>query len=326
MPLITGLHSHVSMLLASRFVGVLDARPLFAFCFSAPPKHIKIILCNKHPAQIHKSWALKSNFLEKVVFFIDAHIYIKCQLLQGHVFFSKRTSQCQPEGSKPERASTHSVKASKPAGETCWSLNHRAGWVDRDLKEHLVPTSWHGQGHLPLDQVALSPRGSPHQSEAGSAAAPRGICLSWFYPVAWRASLHFSSLALGTSEPHDSRLDIVFSNVSPLFWLEVTITRIRFLTDIFLRKWAWKGVSRSTSIHIKYSTAFLGVPCWTHGLDTVGSPVSVNVSEERSFPEHHRSFLCILLQRYNLPLDMASGSQNRLTLMGRRCPLIKLIN
>ena len=30
-------------------------------------------------------------------------------------------------------------------------------WVGRDLKDHLVPTPCHGQGHLPPDQVAQSP-------------------------------------------------------------------------------------------------------------------------------------------------------------------------
>jgi len=29
-------------------------------------------------------------------------------------------------------------------------------WVRRDLKDHLVPTPCHGQGHFPLDQVAQS--------------------------------------------------------------------------------------------------------------------------------------------------------------------------
>ena len=29
-------------------------------------------------------------------------------------------------------------------------------WVGRDLKDHLVPTPCHEQGHLPLDQVAQS--------------------------------------------------------------------------------------------------------------------------------------------------------------------------
>jgi len=33
------------------------------------------------------------------------------------------------------------------------SLN-RVVWVGRDLKAHLIPTPCHGQGHLPLDQVA----------------------------------------------------------------------------------------------------------------------------------------------------------------------------
>jgi len=27
-------------------------------------------------------------------------------------------------------------------------------WVGRDLKDHLVPTPCHGQGHFSLDQVA----------------------------------------------------------------------------------------------------------------------------------------------------------------------------
>ena len=30
-------------------------------------------------------------------------------------------------------------------------------WVGRDLKDHLVQPPCHGQGHLPLDQVAQSP-------------------------------------------------------------------------------------------------------------------------------------------------------------------------
>ena len=29
-------------------------------------------------------------------------------------------------------------------------------WAGRDLKDHLVPTPCHKQGHLPLDQVAQS--------------------------------------------------------------------------------------------------------------------------------------------------------------------------
>jgi len=29
-------------------------------------------------------------------------------------------------------------------------------WDERDLEDHLVPTPCHGQGHLPLDQVAQS--------------------------------------------------------------------------------------------------------------------------------------------------------------------------
>jgi len=29
-------------------------------------------------------------------------------------------------------------------------------WVGRDLKGHFIPTPLHGQGHLPLDQVAQS--------------------------------------------------------------------------------------------------------------------------------------------------------------------------
>ncbi|KAK4821804.1 hypothetical protein QYF61_003833 [Mycteria americana] len=34
---------------------------------------------------------------------------------------------------------------------------HRMIWVAKDLKDHLVPTPCHGQGQLPLDQVAQSP-------------------------------------------------------------------------------------------------------------------------------------------------------------------------
>jgi len=30
-------------------------------------------------------------------------------------------------------------------------------WVGRDLKDQLIPTPCHGQGHLPPDQVAPSP-------------------------------------------------------------------------------------------------------------------------------------------------------------------------
>ena len=30
-------------------------------------------------------------------------------------------------------------------------------WVGRDIVDHLAPTLHHGQGHLPLDQVAQSP-------------------------------------------------------------------------------------------------------------------------------------------------------------------------
>ena len=37
------------------------------------------------------------------------------------------------------------------------SQNHRLVWVGRDLKAHPVPALCHGQGHLPLDQVAQSP-------------------------------------------------------------------------------------------------------------------------------------------------------------------------
>ena len=40
-------------------------------------------------------------------------------------------------------------------------------WVRRDLKDHLVPTPCHGQGHLPLDQLAQSPI-QPGPSNHGS--------------------------------------------------------------------------------------------------------------------------------------------------------------
>jgi len=30
-------------------------------------------------------------------------------------------------------------------------------WIGTDLKDYLVPTPCHGQGHLPLDQVSQSP-------------------------------------------------------------------------------------------------------------------------------------------------------------------------
>ena len=36
-------------------------------------------------------------------------------------------------------------------------VNHRMVWVGKDLKDHLVPPPCHGQGHLPLAQVAQSP-------------------------------------------------------------------------------------------------------------------------------------------------------------------------
>jgi len=35
-------------------------------------------------------------------------------------------------------------------------LNHRMVWVGRDLKDHLVPSPCHGQGHLPLAHAAQS--------------------------------------------------------------------------------------------------------------------------------------------------------------------------
>jgi len=41
-----------------------------------------------------------------------------------------------------------------------WSIesqNHRMVWVGKALKDHLILTTCHGQGHLPLDQVAQSP-------------------------------------------------------------------------------------------------------------------------------------------------------------------------
>jgi len=36
------------------------------------------------------------------------------------------------------------------------SQNHRMVWVGMDLKDHLVPSPCHEQGHLPLDRVAQS--------------------------------------------------------------------------------------------------------------------------------------------------------------------------
>jgi len=37
------------------------------------------------------------------------------------------------------------------------SQNHRMVWVGRDLIGHLVPTLCHGQGRLPLHQIAQGP-------------------------------------------------------------------------------------------------------------------------------------------------------------------------
>ena len=46
-------------------------------------------------------------------------------------------------------------------------------WVGRELKDLLVPTPCHGQGHLPLDQAAESPvqPGLEHFREGASAAS-----------------------------------------------------------------------------------------------------------------------------------------------------------
>lgn len=33
-------------------------------------------------------------------------------------------------------------------------LDHEMSWFERDLKDNLVPTLCHGQGHLPPEQVA----------------------------------------------------------------------------------------------------------------------------------------------------------------------------
>uniref|UniRef100_A0A672UYG3 Tripartite motif containing 65 n=1 Tax=Strigops habroptila TaxID=2489341 RepID=A0A672UYG3_STRHB len=44
-----------------------------------------------------------------------------------------------------------------PSYRTTYTQNHRMVWVGRDLKAHSVPTPCHGQGHLPLEQVAPSP-------------------------------------------------------------------------------------------------------------------------------------------------------------------------
>jgi len=43
-------------------------------------------------------------------------------------------------------------------------------WVERDLKDLLVPIPCHGQGHLPLDQVTQSPiqHGLEHFQAGGS--------------------------------------------------------------------------------------------------------------------------------------------------------------
>lgn len=35
-------------------------------------------------------------------------------------------------------------------------MNPRMVWAERGLIDHIVPTSWHGQGHLSLDQGGLS--------------------------------------------------------------------------------------------------------------------------------------------------------------------------
>lgn len=40
------------------------------------------------------------------------------------------------------------------------SWNHGMGGVGKDLKNHLVPPPWSGQGHLPLGQVAPSYKSS----------------------------------------------------------------------------------------------------------------------------------------------------------------------
>lgn len=37
------------------------------------------------------------------------------------------------------------------------SHNYRMAWVERDLKDHSVPTAFHGQGHFPTDQAAYRP-------------------------------------------------------------------------------------------------------------------------------------------------------------------------
>jgi len=35
--------------------------------------------------------------------------------------------------------------------------DHSMAWVGKDLKDHLVPALCHGQGHLPLHEVAHTP-------------------------------------------------------------------------------------------------------------------------------------------------------------------------
>ncbi|XP_039554546.1 uncharacterized protein LOC120497316 isoform X1 [Passer montanus] len=51
--------------------------------------------------------------------------------------------------------------------------NPRLVWVGRDLKDHLIPTPCHGQGHLPLSQAAPSPSVQPGLGHCqGCRAAP----------------------------------------------------------------------------------------------------------------------------------------------------------
>jgi len=60
-------------------------------------------------------------------------------------------------GNPPKRAMTKQNYVQEIKIRISESQNHRMVWVGRDLTYHLVPTPCHGQGHLPLDQVAQSP-------------------------------------------------------------------------------------------------------------------------------------------------------------------------
>lgn len=71
-----------------------------------------------------------------------------------------------------------SVSPGTPVSSGQKNQNSRVLWVERNLKDHLVPNLYHGQGHPPLFQVAPSPfwPGLEHCRDGAATDSMANLC------------------------------------------------------------------------------------------------------------------------------------------------------